>query len=479
MKKKVLVLGAGLSVKPFIDFLSDKGYEITIAARNLQKALQLTASASIDSHIQFDADEGYDILDKVMPNFDLVGSFIPGGYQPQIAKLCIKHKLPLVVSCHGEYFEKYEGGIETLDVEAREAGIPVISELGVDCGYLGMFAARVIDRVKEHNGKVKELWFHAGVIPAECTNPFSYSFFWAAKKACVSYIDPKAGKADWIKDGNHTHVDRETVYSSPQLIDVPGCGTFETHPNLDSGAAQYEKIYGIEGVENFYHGTLRHIGWCNSMAALIKLGFSDNSTRKAGGGTYRDVILELCGVSDGDPRSAAANKLGVSVYDDVIMRMDWLGLFDEEPVKCEKNTYCDIAAERILDRLGVHGFDSGVRSRVINYFELLASYEDKEERVVSIFDYSDDGNGNSISSILISTTTAIVADRLLTDRLRLTGFHYPYCAEIYTPVIEEYEKMGFSNSEHVVIGNIDRSLTDSDKKQKLSVSLTKSTATAG
>lgn len=446
----VLVLGAGLSVKPFIDYLSDKGHKITVATRNLQRTQWLTENCAVDANIHFDADTGFDVLDSILPEYDLVGSFIPGGYQPQVAELCIRHKVPLVVSCHGEYFEKYPGGIAALDAQAKEAGIPVITELGVDCGYLGMFAAKAIDRVKAKGGRVKDLWFHAGVIPADCTNPLDYSFFWAAKKACLSYINPKSGKADWIRDGERIRVDADNVYSAPEIIEVPGCGVFETHPNLDSGAFSYEKIYGIEGVDNFYHGTLRHLGWCNVMSALINLGFSDDTPRSNTGVTYREIMLELCNAENAEPRKAAAAKLGVSEYDDVILRLGWLGLFDDTPVQGDANSYCEIAAERIMDKLGVHGFNSGVGSRVINYFELLASYPEGEEKTISVFDYSDEGEGNSLSSILISTTTAIVADRLLQKDMQLTGFQYPYRPEIYDVVLGEYERMGFRNHEQVV-----------------------------
>lgn len=448
--KSVLLLGAGLSVKPFIDYLSDKGYRITVATRNLQRARWLAENCKVDSNIHFDADISFDVLDSVLPQYDLVGSFIPGGYQPQVAGLCIKHKVPLVVSCHGEYFDKYPGGIAALDAQAKEAGIPIVSELGVDCGYLGMFAARAIDRVKENGGRVKDLWFHAGVIPANCTNPLNYSFFWAAKKACLSYINPKSGKADWVKHGERVQVTAENVYSAPVLVDVPGCGVFETHPNLDSGAFAYESIYGIEGVDNFYHGTLRHLGWCNTMSALIKLGFSDDTPRSNKGGTCRDVILELFGVESGDPKTLAASKLGISEYDDVILRLEWLGLFDNTPIPGDANSYCEIAAETIMDKLGVHGFDSGVGSRVINYFELLAIYPEGPEKTISVFDYTDEGKGNSLSSTLISTTTAIVADTLLQNHLQLTGFHYPYQSEIYDVVLREYERLGFRNLEQVV-----------------------------
>ena len=209
--KNVWLLGAGLSVKPFIDYLSDKVYKITVATRNLQRTRWLIENCTVDSNIHFDADVGFDVLDRVLPKYDLVGSFIPGGYQPRVAELCIKHKVPLVVSCHGEYFKEYPGGIAALDAQAKEAGIPIVSELGVDCGYLGMFAARAIDRVKEKGGRVKDLWFHAGVIPAKCTNPLNYSFFWAARKACISYVNPKSGKADWIRDGEHIRIDAENV----------------------------------------------------------------------------------------------------------------------------------------------------------------------------------------------------------------------------------------------------------------------------
>jgi len=41
MSKKVTIFGAGLVVKPMVDYLAKKGYEVTIASRTLSKAEKL------------------------------------------------------------------------------------------------------------------------------------------------------------------------------------------------------------------------------------------------------------------------------------------------------------------------------------------------------------------------------------------------------------------------------------------------------
>jgi hypothetical protein len=130
-----------------------------------------------------------------------------------------------------------------------------------------------------------------------------------------------------------------------------------------------------------------------------------------------------------------------------MLRLEWLGLFGDRPARAALNgSPSDLVTELMLDRLGVHGYASGVRCRVVNRFDLVSRARDQQESVRSILDVADDGSGHSICSRLVSQTTAIAGRHLIDGELTgLTGLHHPYQRAVYEPVVRELEQHGLRN----------------------------------
>ncbi len=452
--KRILILGSGLSVGPLASYFHDRGHRLTIACRRPEAGRALAGGALDAAVVALDLGRSGARLAALAAEHDLVASFVPGGLQPQVVAAGLAAKRPVVMSCHHHYLDAYPGGLEALDAHARAAGVAIVTELGVDCGYLGMLAKQQIDRLAERGRRVRSLRFHAGVLPADAVNPLHYAFFWAAKKAALSYVSPAAGKADWIRGGARVPVDCHSVYAAPELVDVPGASTLETHPNLDSGGWQYDRAYGVEGIDELYHGTLRHIGWSSTMAALVALGFDGREPRRdLEGRPFRELVSALCG-GGRDARACAAAKLSVRPYDDTILRLEWLGLFGDRPATATVDASpSDFVTELMLERLGVFGYDSGVSSRVVNRFNVVSvdAAGRAPEALCATFDVRDDGRGHSLCSRLISQTTAIVGRHLLDgDLVGWTGLHLPYQRLVYEPVLREFAAEGIEN--HVAAG---------------------------
>lgn len=448
--KRVLVLGNGLSVGPLVGFFLDRGDRVTVACRRPERNGRLGVDLDrLAAVTPLDLDDP-GLVDLVRAH-DLVASFVPGGCQPKVAAACLEARRSLVVSCHAHYFEAWPGGSTALDAACRAAGVAIISELGVDCGVLGMLCAEQIDRVKADGWAIRALEFHTGVLPGQYVNPLDYAFFWAAKKAALSYVRPKAGKADWIDGGARVRVDRETVYRAPTLVDPAPHGALETHPNLDSGAWPYREVYGLGGIERFYHGTLRHIGWCSVMQALLDLGYGGDAPRpELAGKRFAEVTGALCGASAADARPAAADRLGRSVHDDVMLRLEWLGLFSDRPATTSGDgSTADMVTDLMMRRMGVFGPDSGVASRVVNLYALEATRGGAVRRLRSVFDARDAGRGHSVCSRLISETTAWAGLALMGGALEgLVGLHHCYGADVRRPVLAGMAERGFEAAVH-------------------------------
>src|SRR5580704_11964352 len=144
--KHILILGSGLSVGPLASYFHERGYRLTIACRRPEVARALAGGSLRARIVEIDLSPRARLA-PLAAEHDLVASFIPGGFQPRVVDACLEAGKPVVMSCHHHYLAAYPGGCEALDERARGAGVAIVTELGVDCGYLGMLAKRQIDRL--------------------------------------------------------------------------------------------------------------------------------------------------------------------------------------------------------------------------------------------------------------------------------------------------------------------------------------------
>lgn len=454
--KNILLLGSGVSVAPLCDYLNQRGYHIIVASRNKKTAEEIVSQQTNRSFfpigINLSEPENND-LDKLIKESSIVVSFLPGPYQPLVTKYCLKHGVSLIMTCHIGYLFKTEKEFEELDRKAKEKGIAIVTEAGTDPGFGSMVGKKLIDRVRAKGGEIIDLWYHVGVLPSNPNvNPFGYKCFWAPKKSLFASVKIKDGSGDWIKDSQRFSIPGDKIYLETKTVEVPNIGTFESRPNSDSGAYLYPQVYGIENVKNFYHGTIRYPGWGETFQGLIDLGFSDTRSRPdLMSKTYKEIVLELCDAKNGDPKASAAEKLGIPVSHDVIGRYQWLGLFDDKPIIPPKDSlsYCDVISDLLVEKLGVYNKGEKDADRIIMYYDILAQYPDRKERIISVTNPSAKPGDDSICSQMTSKTAAMVASRLLDGSLKIAGLKYPTIPEIYEPILEEYAKEGISSTETV------------------------------
>lgn len=87
-------------------------------------------------------------LDSAIAAHDLVISLVPYIYHVEIIKLAIKNKVNVVTTSY------VSPAIWELDSTAKEAGIVVLNEVGVDPGVDHLYAVKTIDEVHAKGGKV-------------------------------------------------------------------------------------------------------------------------------------------------------------------------------------------------------------------------------------------------------------------------------------------------------------------------------------
>jgi len=245
--KNVLVLGAGFVTRPLVGYLLERGYRVTCASRTLAKAEKLIAGHANGSAHALDLNDEQK-LKSFIAECDLAVSLVPFAFHPTVAGLCIEHRKPMVTTSY------VSPEMEELDGAAREAGVTVLNEIGVDPGIDHMSAMRVIDGVKGRGGRITAFRSYCGGLPAPEANdnPFGYKFSWAPRGVLVAALRP----ARYLWQGEEIVVPDRALFEHVRTLDLGEDGIFETYPNADAIACA--SLYGIEVADTVYRGTLRY-----------------------------------------------------------------------------------------------------------------------------------------------------------------------------------------------------------------------------
>ncbi|MFO7740918.1 MAG: saccharopine dehydrogenase C-terminal domain-containing protein [Anaerolineae bacterium] len=435
--KNVLVFGAGLVAGPLVRHLLDQGYQVTVASRTLGKAMALISGHPQGRAVRFDITEDEAELGELVVQADLCASLLPYIYHVRVARVCVEHQKPLVTTSY------VSDEMEGLDGDAREAGVILLNEIGLDPGIDHMSAMRVIDRVHDAGGEVKAFRSFCGGLPAPEANdnPLGYKFSWSPRGVLL------AGRNDarYLENGRVVDVPNERLFATHYVTWVNGLGDYEAYPNRDS--LPYVDRYGIPEADTMYRGTLRNLGWCDVMQKLNELGyFSLDERPDLPQTTFRQVMAGLIGKEPlPDLRLDLASHLNVAPNSGVMTALEWLGLLDAEPVP-EKMTLLDVLADQMLEKMR---YGEGERDMVVLVHEFRVDHEGREEAISATLVDFGDPDGDTAMARTVGLPAAIGARMILEDRIDLSGVHIPVLPEIYEPILDELEHLGISFEERI------------------------------
>ncbi len=436
MTKKVLILGAGMVSRPMVRYLFDKtDYQVTMASRTVSKAEKIIDGHPNGTAIALDVSDE-NLLEKLVSESDLTVSLLPYAFHVKVAKLCIKHKKQMVTTSY------VSDEMKALDDEAKNAGILVLNESGLDPGIDHMSAMRVIHNVAEKGGKIVSFKSSTGALPSHeaNNNPFGYKFSWAPRGVLLASKNPSR----WLEDGKEKNYPGEQLFENYYIQDVQGVGSFENYPNRNS--VPYKDIYGLKDAKTVYRGTFRMPGWCETMRKIVALGWlSDEPVNDFTGKTYGDLTRHLIGVNSNEnlPKATAA-FLGLETYSTVIKRLEWLGLFGDEPLPENKDNPLDYLNVITLKKMLL---GEGERDMIVMHHEFIAEYPSKKEYITSTLVNYGIPNGDSSIARTVALPAAIAVKMILEGKIDITGVHIPVIPEIYNPILDELEGMGIKFKE--------------------------------
>jgi saccharopine dehydrogenase-like NADP-dependent oxidoreductase len=427
--KRVVVLGAGRVSSPCVGHLLGKP-DIQVRVYDIvpANAARVVAGRPRGESLQLDASKP---VGPAIREADVVINLLPAPLQLDVARACVEERKPLVSACYATE------PIKALDKPAREAGILILMEMGLDPGIDHMSAVKFIREVEAEGGRVKGFFSWCGALPAPeaNTNPFGYKLSWSPGDLVGTLRRP----ARFLKGGHVVSIQGDALLENYTLKEIEGLGWFEEYPNGD--ALGYAEIYGIPDAADLFRGTLRYPGWCETLRKMLHLRIHDDEPRDLSGLTFADLTRAMIGEPAGDLKAAVARRLGLDEYSTAMKRIEWLGLLSDRPIGRKRGSMRDVVLDLFLEKLG---WSEGERDLVVMQHEYIVEYPcaGVTKRHTSLLvDYGVPGGDTSVARTT-GLPVALAAEMILRGRLDLVGVHIPVHPRVYEPILADLASMG-------------------------------------
>jgi saccharopine dehydrogenase (NADP+, L-glutamate forming) len=431
----VVVFGAGLVASAHVKYLLENGYDVTVATRTVSKAQSIVGDHPRGRAVAFDIDQSGDqALAEIVGQHDVAVSLLPYTYHPRVAQAAIAQRKHMVTTSY------VKDQMQALDKPAKDAGVTLLNELGVDPGIDHMTAMKVIHRVQEQGGQITSFTSYCGGLPAPeaNTNPFGYKFSWSPRGVLMAGNNP----ARFRQNGEIVDIPGPDLFAHhwPVPVEIEGRLTeFEGYPNRDS--LPYADTYGIQSTHTMFRGTLRYPGWCSTLREIACLGLLDDTPRTdLAGLTYRRFLARLIGrETTSDLRRDLAAHLGIAADSFMLDNMAWLGLLSDEPLPAGCASPLDIMTDTMLGKMQ---YAAGERDMLVLQHQFVAQYPDRKEKTTStMIDFGIPGGDSSMNRTV--GLPAAVGVRLIAEgTVKIPGVVVPVVPEIYEPALRELERLG-------------------------------------
>jgi len=432
MENKVLILGAGMVAQPIIRYLLNEGIFVTVASNTPERAVEMVNNHINGKVVNWSVDDEK-ALDNMIKEHDVVVSLLPFTFHLIVARYALKNKKNMITSS----YSKPE--MLALNQQAKDAGIIILNELGLDPGIDHMSAMRIIDHIHGKGGKVEEFYSICGALPApECANnPFGYKFSWSPKGVIM------AGNNDakYLKKGDIINTPTANLFKDKFSLKIPKIGELEVYPNRDS--LSYIDIYGIPEAKTMYRGTFRYKGWCEALDVIKRLNLVTSEKHDFTGKTYAQMVAMMIHSDSTDNlKTQVAKYLNINVTSTALNAIEWLGLFDNTPMNRNQDSTFEITSDLMIDKMDLKPNE---RDMVILQHIFTASYPDGKQEVIksSMLDFGTPATDTSIART-VALPAAIGVKMILEKKITLKGVFIPVLPEIYNPILEELKKLNIS-----------------------------------
>jgi len=435
--KRILFIGAGRSASSAIKYLLEHAEEndwmVRLGDMDVTLAIERIGNHSRGEAFEFNALNPEE-RDKEIGNCDIVISMLPARYHLEVAKDCIKLKKDVLTP---SYVSKE---MKNLHDAALEAGIIIMNEIGLDPGIDHMSAKKILDEIESIGGEIFQFESFTGglLAPESENNPWKYKFTWNPRNVVLA---GQGGAAKFVHNKLYKYIPYTRLFRRTEFIDIEGYGRFEGYANRDS--LKYRSIYGLENIDTIYRGTLRRVGFCRAWDVFVQLGCTDDTyiIEDSKNMTKRDYINSFLRYHKYDSvELKLRHYLKIDEDDTLWEKLEWLGLFDHEPVNLGKDgTPAELLQKILMDRWSL---DESDKDMIVMWHKFGYILDGKRMGIEASMVHLGKDQIYTAMSDTVGFPVAICAEMILNGTIKSKGVQLPIQEEIYLPVLEKLAEYG-------------------------------------
>ncbi|WP_088324425.1 saccharopine dehydrogenase family protein [Polaribacter tangerinus] len=442
--RNILIIGAGKSSSSLIRYLLEKSdsekIHVTIGDISKNNAEKLINNHKNASAIVLDVFKKNQ-RESALKNANIVISMLPARHHLLVAKDCIKFKKHLVTASYiSEEMKK-------LDDETKKNGLIFMNEIGVDPGIDHMSAMKVIDRVRNKNGKMLLFESFTGglVAPESDTNLWNYKFTWNPRNVVLA---GQGGSAKFIQEGTYKYIPYHKLFRRTEFLTIDN-HKFEAYANRDS--LKYRSIYGLDNIPTMYRGTIRKVGFSRAWNIFVQLGMTDDSytIENSENMSYRDFVNLFLAYSPTDSVELKLRSYLKIDQDDVMWeKLIELDLFNPNKKIGLKNA----TPAQILQKILEDSWTLQKEDKDMIVMQHLFGYEiaGKKYQIESSLTVLGENQTYTAMAKTVGLPVAIASLKILNKEIKTPGVQRPITKEVYEPILNELEKYGIKFTEKEV-----------------------------
>ena len=250
--------GTGLSSRPGLRRLVEAGHTMSVWNLPVEAAYEAVGDITDDIHAM---EPG--VLEAALQPGDIVISMLPAAMHDELATHCVDAGVNFISSSY------LSPAMRALDGAAREKGVVVLGEVGLDPGIDHLMAHDLVAAYRaspDYDGSnVLSFTSYCGGVPKQA-NAFRYKFSWSPLGVLKALLSPARSIRDYVELEVAHPWDAVTDYTAP----LPHPEKFEVYPNRDS--LPFIDDYRFDPawkIRNFTRGTLRLNGWSDAWADIF------------------------------------------------------------------------------------------------------------------------------------------------------------------------------------------------------------------
>ncbi len=432
--KRILLIGAGRSTYSLIKYIKENAerydWYLTIADQYKVLADEKAAWHERFTSIELDI-KNTEKRQRQIEQHDLVISMLPAHMHLDVARDCIDYRKNMVTA---SYISKE---MEMLDEEARDAGVILMNEIGVDPGIDHISAMKAIDQIRDKGGRMLIFESFTGglVAPESDNNPWNYKFTWNPRNVVLAGA---GGAVKFIQEGQYKYIPYHQIFRRTEIIEVDGYGRFEGYANRDS--LRYRSTYGLQDIPTIYRGTLRRPGFCRSWDVFVKLGMTDDSyvLENSDSMTYRDFINTFLAYNPYDSvELKLMHYLNIPQDSDLMEKLTWTGIFEKKRIGLKNATPAQILQHILEQKWGMEPED---KDMIVMYHKFGYELDGEQRMLESSMVTKGHNSKETAMALTVGLPLAVAVKNILTGNISTPGVQIPITREIYEPMLRELEE---------------------------------------